>query len=91
MLLATEQFLGVYKRLDAVGALTGEHVHDILAGLSIVNNNRFKSMYKLIAKQSDLGNQLLPSITNECTPLDKIEVVLAKGTDTYDFLCHAKK
>ena len=68
--------------MDTVEALTEEHVHDLLTGLSIVNNNRFKSMYKLMAKQSDLGNQLLPSITNECTPLDKIKAVLAKGTAT---------
>ena len=91
VLVAAEQLLGVCKRLDAVKALTEEHVHDILTGLSIVNNSRFKSMYKLMAEQSDLGNQLLPSITDECTPMDKIEAVLAKGTDMYDFLCHAKK
>jgi hypothetical protein len=70
---------------------TEEHVHDILTGLSIVNNNKFKSMYKVMAEQSDLGNQLLPSITDECTPVDKIEAVLAKGTDMYNFLYHAKK
>ena len=83
--------LRVFKRLDAVGALTKEHVHGVLTGLSIVNTSRFKRMYKLTAEQSDLGNQLLPSITDECTPMDKIKTVLAKGTDMYDFLCHAKK
>ena len=30
VLLAAEQSLGVCKRLDAVGALTEEHVHDVL-------------------------------------------------------------
>ena len=48
--------LGVCKHLDAVEALTEEHVHGVLTGLSIVNNNRFKSMYKLMPEQSDLGN-----------------------------------
>ena len=37
VLVAAEQLLGVCKRLDAVKALTEEHVHDILTGLSIVN------------------------------------------------------
>ena len=91
VLVAAEQLLGVCKRLDAVKALTEEHVHDILTGLSIVNNSRFKSMYKLMIEQSDLGNQLLPSITDECTPMGKTEEVLVKGTDMYNFLCHAKK
>ena len=91
VLLAAEQLLGVCKRLDAVKSLTEEHVHDILTGLSIVNNTRFKSMYKLMADQSDLGNQLLPGLTEESSPMDKIEAVLEKGTDMYDFLCHAKK
>ena len=91
VLLAAEQSLGVCKHLDTVGALTREHVHAVLTSLSIVNNNRFKSMYKMMAEQSDLGNQLLPSITDECTPMDKIKMVLAKGTDMYDFLYHAKK
>ena len=48
-------------------------------------------MYKLMAEQSDLGNQLLPSITDECTPMNKIKEVLAICTDMYNFLCHAKK
>ena len=44
-----------------------------------------------MAKQSDLGNQLLPTITDGCTPMDKIKTVLKKGTDMYNFLCCAKK
>ena len=49
VLLAAKQLLGVCKRLYAVGALTEEHVHDVLTDLSIVNNKRFKSMYKRMA------------------------------------------
>ena len=36
VLVATEQLLGVCKRLGAVNDLTKEHVHGILTGLSIV-------------------------------------------------------
>jgi hypothetical protein len=78
-------------RLDALKALTEEHVHDILTNLSIFNNNTFKSMYKLMAEQADLGNKILPTITAESTSMDAIETVLDKVTGIYGFRCHAKK
>ena len=50
-----------------VSALNEEHVHDILTSLIICNNNRFKSMFKLMTDQADIGNQVLPTITAEST------------------------
>ena len=41
-LLASEELLGVCKRLDAAKALRKEHINDICIGLTIVNNTRFK-------------------------------------------------
>ena len=55
-MIAPKELLGVYKRLDAVSALTREHFHDILTGLSIYINNRFKSIFKLITDQADIGD-----------------------------------
>ena len=80
VLTASEQLLGVCKRLDAIKVLTEEHFHDILTGLSIVNNNRFKSMFKLMANQADSEKQILPTITDESTPMDTIKAMLEKGT-----------
>ena len=45
----------------------------------------------MIAEQLDLENQFLPTVTDECTPMDKIKAVLERGTDMYDVLCHTKK
>ena len=61
-------------------------MHDVLTSFSSINSNRFKTMHKLMAKQSGLDNQRLTFITDEYTPLDKIESVLVKGTDVYNFL-----
>jgi hypothetical protein len=78
MLLTAEQLLGVCKRLNTVKALAEEHVHENLTRMRIVNNNRFKNRYKLTAEHSDLENQLLPTITDESTPIYTIETVLEK-------------
>ena len=45
----------------------------------------------MMAKQADLGNQLLPTLTEVSTPMDNIEVVLEKGTEMYTCVWHAKK
>jgi hypothetical protein len=86
VLLAAEQLLGVYKCLDAAKALTEEHVHNVLTGLSTVNNDRFKSIYELLVGQLDLGNQILYTITDECILMNNIKAVLEKGAGIYDFL-----
>ena len=45
VVVASKELLGVCKRLAAVNVLTSERVHDVLAGLSIFYNNRFKDMF----------------------------------------------
>ena len=47
-LLASEELLGVCKRLDAAKALRKEHINDICIGLTIVNNTRFKKLFESI-------------------------------------------
>jgi hypothetical protein len=44
-----------------------------------------------MTEQADLENQILPTITDESTPMDVIEAVLGNRTDMYDCMCHAKK
>jgi hypothetical protein len=91
VLIASKELLGVCKRLDAVSALTEEHFHDILTGLNIYNSNRFKSMFKLMADQADIGKQVFPTITAESTIMEAVKAALEKATDTYNFLCRTNK
>ena len=90
MLMASEELLGVLKRLNSIKAVTDEHVHDVLHGLSICNNTRFKEMFSLLARNVDLGNVcILPTITEYDSPMEQIEKILAKAEDVYDCLCLA--
>ena len=94
VLLETEQFLGVYRYLDAAGVFSEEHVHYNMTGLSIINNIRFKGIYTLTSKQSEWVNQLLLITINECTPMGMSKVVLEKGSEMYIqflFLCKETK
>ena len=47
VVVASAELLGVSKRLASVNALTSENVHDVLTGLSICNNTRFKEMFRI--------------------------------------------
>ena len=90
VLQASEELSGVCKRLDAVRALTDEHVFDVCLGMSICKNTRFHEMFKLLAQKADLGEtQILPSISAYASPLEQVEAVLEKATDVHDFLCTA--
>ena len=90
VLKASEELLGVLKRLHSVGGVTDEHVYDILQGLSICNNSRFKEMFSLLARNVDLGNVcILPTITKNDSPMEQIEKILAKAEEVYDCLCLA--
>ena len=86
--MASEELLGVLKRRNSIGCITDEHVYDILQGLSICNNSRFKEMFALIARNIDRGNVcILPTITEYDPPMDQIEKILTKAEDVYDCLC----
>ena len=42
VLLASEEVLGVYQRLDSTNAITSEHIQNVLVGLIIAQNSRFR-------------------------------------------------
>lgn len=44
LLVVQEQVTGVCKRLDSIGALRPEHVMDILSGLAICTNTKFREI-----------------------------------------------
>ena len=90
VLRASEELLGVLKRLNSIGGVTDEHVYGVLHGLSICNNSRFKEMFSLLARNVDLGNVcILPTITEYDSPMEQIEKIMAKAEDVYDCLCLA--
>ncbi len=90
VLLASEEVLGVCKRLDAGKGLLEEHVIDVLTGLSICGNPRFREMFKHLKQCADLGNlDFLHTISISDSPLTKIEAILDKAVDVYDKLCVA--
>jgi hypothetical protein len=91
VLLASEEVLGVCKRLAAARSLLDEHVIDVLTGLSICGNARFREMFQHLKQCADLGNlDFLGTISVSDTPLAKIEAILEKAVDTYDKLCVAQ-
>lgn len=91
VLVASEEVIGVCKRLDAAKGLLEEHVIDVLTGLSICSNSRFKKMFEHLKQSADLGNMaVLDTIKVEDPPLIKIQCILDKAVDTYDKLCVAQ-
>ena len=92
VLVASNELLGVCKSLDVVDALTDEHVIDILTGLSIVNNLRFKKMFEQLLNCADLGTvNILPTVKQDDTPLEQIKGILDQATRTYDKLSKGNK
>jgi hypothetical protein len=88
LILVREEVLGICKRLDAVGALRHENVMDVLTGLTICTNARFKGMFTHLKQCADLDNlHILQGIDHDSSALDKIEVVLDKAVAQYDSLC----
>ena len=92
VLQISEELLGVAKRLDSVALLTYEHVHDILSGLCICTNARFRDTFKLLRQNADLGvlHNTLRTIPVDATPLEEIEAVLDFAVDMYDKLSVAQ-
>ncbi len=86
-----EQITGICKRLDSVGALRSEHVMDILTGLGICSNTKFRDMFKHLKQTAELNHLslLLPSIPVNASPIEQIEGILEKAVDQYGLLCIA--
>ena len=89
--MVSEEILGVCKRLHAAKALTYDHVIDILMGLSICTNKRFRDLFDHLKKSADLDNlHILGTIPLNATPMEQIEAILEKAVDVYDKLCTAQ-
>ena len=64
-------------------ALTEEHVIDILSGLAIVNNLRFKKMFEQLLNCADLGTvNILPIIDQDDKSLVQMQGILDQATRT---------
>ena len=75
--VVSNELLGVCRSLDVEDALTDEHIIDILTGLAIVDNLRFKKMFEKLLNCADLGTvNILPSINQDDKPLVQIEGIL---------------
>ena len=91
VLVVSEEIMGVCKRLDAAKALTYDHVIEILMGLSICTNKRFRDMFDHLKKSAELDNlHILDTISIDATPMEQIEAILDKAVNTYDKLCTAQ-
>jgi hypothetical protein len=83
--------LGVCKRLDAVSALQEDHLIDVLSGLTICTNKRFRTTMEHLKNNSDLGNlTILSKIEADSTPMEQIGAILDNAVDMYDNLCKAQ-
>ena len=92
VVVASAELLGVSKRLASVNALTSENVHDVLTGLSICNNTRFKEMFSQLARSKDLGNvDILPTIRKSDPPEMQIDKILEKAVSVYSMFCKVSK
>ena len=92
VLRASEEVLGVLRRLDAVGAVHVEYVSDVVKGLCVCNNTRFRDMFKHLKSGTDLGNKcILDGIEPDSTPMESIEVIFAKAIEKHDELCVANQ
>ena len=88
VVVVSKELLEVCKRLATVDALTSEHVHDVLTGLSICNNTRFKEMFSQLARSKDLGNvDILPTICKSDPPEMQIDKILEKAVSVYSIFC----
>jgi hypothetical protein len=91
VLVVSEEILGVCKRLDAVDALLDDHVFDVLAGLSICANKKFRDTFALLSQNAELDNlAVLGTIPLNATPMEQIEAILEKAVDMYDKLSTAQ-
>jgi hypothetical protein len=91
ILVVSEEILGVCKRLDAIKALQEEHVTDVLSGLSICTNKRFRDMFNHLKQNAELDNlHILGTVPINASSMEQIKAILDKAVDTYDKLCTAQ-
>ena len=82
------EYLGVARRLNAAGSLQDEVVEDLLEGLCICSNAKFRNLFDALLQNIKLGNfSLLSGITTLSTTLEIIEAILSKANAEYDKLC----
>ena len=75
-----------------MNALTSENEHDVLTGLSICNNTRFKEIFRQLARSKDLGNvDILPTIRKSDPPEIQIDKILEKVVSIYSMFCKVSK
>ena len=91
VLVAQEEVQGVCKRLDVIGGLRSEHVMDVLTGVGVCSNTKFRDMFKHLKTTAELNHLalLLPNISMESTVMEQIEAIFDKAVDHYDYLCTA--
>jgi hypothetical protein len=84
-----DKITGVCKRLDAIKALTDENVLDILSGLCVCTNKRFRDTFTLLRTNAELNvlHNALETVPYNAPAMVQIECVLEKATDMYDTLC----
>ena len=93
VLVVADEITGICKRLDAVKALTDENVLDVLSGLCICTNKRFRDTFTLLRTNAELNvlHNALETVPYDAPAMVQIECVLAKATDMYDKLCVASE
>jgi hypothetical protein len=69
VLVVQEELLGVCRRLDAVNALTDEHVMDILTGLSICGNICFRKKYEHLKQGAEFNLLPLEGVSVYSSPI----------------------
>ena len=73
VIMASEELLGVLKKLNSIGGVTNKYVCDVLQGLSSCNNSRFKENFALLARNVELGNVcILQTIKNMTCQSNKL-------------------
>ena len=93
VLVVSEEVLGVCKRLDAVGALTDDHVLEVLSGLCICTNAKFRGMFTHLKQSAELkmdNLSVLDNVSEGASNMEQIEGIIEKAIDTYDILCTAQ-
>ena len=90
VLKASAEVLGICKRLEAANSLLEDHVHDVLCGLSICTNARFRDTFKFLKQSEDANGYIqLPGLPRDATVMETIEAIVRKAEDSYDKLCTA--
>eukprot|EP00956_Cyclotella_meneghiniana_P025137 scaffold51757_cov42-Cyclotella_meneghiniana.AAC.10 len=91
VMVVEEELQCVGKRLSVDGSLTHDHVIDVLTGLCICSNTKFKSVFHHLLSNAELDclQLVLPNVPFNLTPLETLEAMLDKACDMYNTLCIA--